>query len=414
MQLIKRAGLAVFGCLVVSGTSLANEFEAPPVQLASQVLQKAATGPGYRVRPDVRSDGFLRIYQLETAQGVEEVVGDGLLKLRLSELRALAALDSLKADQSFLEGLKEAAKRPADFVKSAVQDPLGTTKSTVSGVGRLFGRIGQGVENVVTGNTGSPDELLKAVTGADRSRRELAVALNVDPYTTYAPLSDKLTETASVTTAGKWTVTAITALIPGGIIAQAAGTADSLRTMIIDSTPTELEERAIGALRNAGARSGDISAFVRNPNYTASERVVFAYRLQAMTNVQGRDLLVSRAASAQTRDEAYFQLRKVVLSETYHRTIARFTGFRSVAGYPVAIRADGAAALVAPLDMVAWTEVTSSAFASVHKGMTSQPFPPKSVDFLTTGSVTNLAAQNLASFGWAITAEYPMPEGPVH
>ena len=218
MQLIKRAGLVVFGCLVSSSTSLANEFEAPPVQQASQVLQKAATGPGYRVRSDVRSDGFLRIYQLETAQGVEEVVGDGLLRLRLSELRALAALDSLKADQSFLEGLKEAAKRPADFVKSAVQDPLGTTKSTVSGVGRLFGRIGQGVENVVTGNTGSPDELLKAVTGADRSRRELAVALNVDPYTTYAPLSDKLTETASVTTAGKWTVTAITALIPGGLL----------------------------------------------------------------------------------------------------------------------------------------------------------------------------------------------------
>ncbi|WP_282047166.1 hypothetical protein [Roseibium album] len=394
--------------------SLSEQYETPPEQDPAVVLEGKENGPGYAVLSPVRSDGFLRIYQLQTDQGVEQIEGDGLLKLRLSEIRVLIALESLKNDASFVDGLKQAAMKPVDFVESTVTDPVGTAKSTVSGVGRMFGRLTKGVEAAVSGKGGSPAELAKSITGQARAERELAVELGADPYTFYAPLSKKLNETASVTTAGNWTVTAITALLPGGMIVSAARQADNFRTLIVDSTPAELAERTAGTLRAAGVAEQTISRIAKNPFYTASEKAVIAYQLQAMPTVQDLDLIAAKAADAESRDIAYFQLRRVVLLETYNRTISGLGQIRELNGIPVAIRKDGLAAVVLPLDMVAWTQTVAQTFSSMHEGMAGLPFPPTGVDFLITGDLTPMAAERLTAFGWEITGNYPMPEGSVH
>jgi len=407
------AVLSLLVGLVPPALALTDDFETPPEQDPAVVLEGQHLGAGYEVLTPVRSDGFMRIYEVRTGTGIERIAGDGLLKLRISEIKALSALQSLETNTSFMDGLKEAARRPVDFVESAVGDPAGTVQSTVSGVGRLFGRVSRGVESVVTGQAGSPAEFAKAVTGQDRSRRELAVQLGVDPYTPYAPLAEKLDETASVTTAGKWTVSAITALIPGGMLVGVMSGAENFRTLIIDSTPAELQERTAATLNGAGIDPQSVQAFFQNPHYTPTERVVFAYRLNEMTDVQARTLLVDRAADAQTRDDAYFQLRRIVLTETYHRETAPLSQFKMVAGYPIALRKDGAAVLIAPLDMVSWTETTSAAFVAISEAFQREAFPPTLIDFIITGDITDDAAVRIASLGWGVTSNLPMPDGPV-
>ncbi|MHA7775602.1 hypothetical protein [Roseibium sp. M-1] len=403
-------GVALFA---LPANALTEQYETPPEQDPAALMGADALGPGYAVLAPVRGDGFLRIYQLQTDQGVEQVEGDGLLKLRLHEVRVLVALDSLKNDASFVDGLKQAAMKPVEFVESTVTDPVGTAKSTVSGVGRMFGRLTKGVEAAVSGKGGSPAELAKSITGQAKARRELAVDLGADPYTFYKPLSEKLDETASVTTAGSWTVTAITSLLPGGIIVNSARQADNFRNLIVDSTPSELEERTAATLRNAGISQATLSRLAANPHYTISEKAAIAYQLQAMPGVQSLDDLAAKAADADSRDLAYFQLRRVVLMETYNRTVSPLGDIKLVSGIPVAIRKDGVAALVLPLDHVAWTQTVARTFSALHEGLGQLPFPPTGVDFLITGDLTPMAAERLASFGWNITGDYPMPEGPV-
>jgi|GEM_PF-773991 len=412
------AGLTglIAGILVMSApvSALTGQYETPPEQDPAAVLDGKQLGPGYAVLAPVRSDGFLRIYQLQTDLGVEPVEGDGLLQLRLAEIRALVALDSLKNDASFVDGLKEAAKKPVEFVESTVTDPVGTAKSTVSGVGRMFGRLTKGVEEAVSGKGGSPADIARTITGQAQARRELAVELGVDPYTFYKPLSDKLDETASVTTAGSWTVTAITSLLPGGLIVNTMRTADDFRNLIVDSTPAELEERTAETFRKAGISDPTIARIAASPFYTESEKAAIAYQLQAMPGVQDLDLLVAKAAEAESRDVAYFQLRRVVLIETYNRTVSGLGDIKLVSGVPIAIRRDGLAAIVMPLDMVAWTQTVAQTFSAMHEGLAGLPFPPSGVDFLITGDLTPMAAERIASFGWSITGNYPMPQGPVH
>lgn len=409
------AAALVLGTALCAQTAgaLTEQYETPPEQDPEAILGSEALGPGYAVLAPVRGDGFLRIYQVQTDLGVEQVEGDGLLKLRLHEIRVLVALDSLKNDASFVDGLKQAAMKPVEFVESTVTDPVGTARSTVSGVGRMFGRLTKGVEAAVSGKAGSAADLAKSITGQAQARRELAYDLGADPYTFYRPLSDKLDETASVTTAGNWTVSAITSLLPGGVIVNTARQADNFRNLIVDSTPAELQERTAATFRQAGISEATLSRISANPFYTASEKAVIAYQLQAMPGVRDLDRLVAKAADADSRDIAYFQLRRVVLMETYNRTVSPLGDIRLVSGIPVAIRKDGTAALVLPLDHVAWTQTVAQTFSALHEGLGQLPFPPTGVDFLITGDITPMAAERLASFGWTITGDYPMPKGPV-
>ncbi len=411
------SALALSVCLSVMSVSsvlaLSDTFETAPEQNVGIVLEGKDSGPGYLVRSPVRSDGFMRLYEVQTNLGVEQIAGDGLLKLRLHELTVLAAMAKLDTEQSFLDGLKEAAKRPAGFVESTVKDPVGTAKNTLSGVGRMFGRITTGVEEAVTGEGGSPADLAKAITGQARARRELAVQLSVDPYTTYKPLSDKLDQAASVSAAGQLTVNAVLSLVPGGVVSQAVGAAESFRTSLIDSTRAELEARTAQTLRDDGIPEDVIAKLQQNTFYTPAERAVIAYQVRQFTNVEGLDILVSKAAEAQGRDEAYFQLRRIVLTLYYHENMAGLASIRTVAGFPVSLRRDGTAALIMPLDLVAWTQAAAASFTSINEGLRGLPFPPTSVDFVMTGDITEMAAERLASFGWGITADLPMPKGPV-
>ncbi|MEJ8474973.1 hypothetical protein [Roseibium algae] len=405
----------VFALAPISqGHALSDTFETAPEQNADVVLEGKDAGPGYLVLSPVRSNGFLRQYEVQADPGIERLSGDGLLKLRLHELEVLSALAKLETEKSFLDGLTEAAKRPVGFVESTVTDPVGTAKNTISGVGRVFGRISKGVEEAVSGNAGSPADLAKSITGQAKARRELAVKLNVDPYTTYKPLSDKLDQAANVSTAGSLTVGVVLSLVPGGMISQVASTAESLRTSLIDSTPTELAERTAQTLRDDGISEQVITQLMHNEFYTPTERAVIAYQLRQFTTVEGLELLAAKAASAEGRDVAYFQLRRVVLTQYYNEKISGLASIKDVAGFPVAIRRDGVAAVIMPMDMVAWTESTASTFSSINEGLSGLPFPPTSVDFLMTGDITDMAAERIASFGWGITSNQPMPEGVVY
>lgn len=420
MRLSCRVSSSIISIALLAGLaagpafSLSDQYETPPEQDPAKVLDGKELGPGYAVLSPVRSDGFLRIYELQDDNGTERVEGDGLLKLRLSEIKAYIALEGLKKDASFVSGLTQAAQKPVQFVESTISDPVGTAKNTVSGVGRMFSRIGKGVEAAVSGEGGSPAEFAAAITGQAKARRELAVEMGVDPYTFDKTLSAKLDEAASVTTAGSWTVNAITALLPGGMIVGATRAADDFRNLITDSTETELKERTAQTFRTAGISEQNISALSANALYTVSEKAIIAYRLAAMPSVKNLDLIVEKAAAATSRDLAYFQLRRIVILETYNRTISGLGQIRAVSNVPVAIRRDGLAAIVMPLDMVAWTQTAAQTFTKVHEGLGQLPFPPSGVDFLITGDLTPMAAERITALGWQITGSFPMPEGPVH
>ena len=95
----RKAVSAFFFSLAIPHAALA--FEAPPTAPAEAVLGAEATGPNYRIDPDVRSDGLLRLFVLRTRYGAFDVDGEDLMRERIRELQALRKLQAMSSRTSF-------------------------------------------------------------------------------------------------------------------------------------------------------------------------------------------------------------------------------------------------------------------------------------------------------------------------
>ncbi len=81
---------------------------AAPSFNAAQIAGIKRVDDNYTIRNPVKSDGILRIYVLATPYGDITVQGDEMLRMRINELKALAALEKVSNSESFGKALAEA------------------------------------------------------------------------------------------------------------------------------------------------------------------------------------------------------------------------------------------------------------------------------------------------------------------
>src|SRR5690242_17820841 len=111
-----RRVLASLGLLLtLPGVSAAQQVEQPPSFNAAQISGIKRVGENYTIRNPVKSDGILRIYVLATPYGDITVQGDEMLRMRVNELKALAALEKVSTSESFGKALAEAGLGPIKF-----------------------------------------------------------------------------------------------------------------------------------------------------------------------------------------------------------------------------------------------------------------------------------------------------------
>ncbi len=90
----------------------AQTVEQPPSFNAAQIPGIKRVDDNYTIRNPVKSDGILRIYVLATPYGDITVQGDEMLRMRINELKALAALEKVSNSESFGKALAEAGLSP--------------------------------------------------------------------------------------------------------------------------------------------------------------------------------------------------------------------------------------------------------------------------------------------------------------
>ena len=383
--------------LLFANMAMASEFEAPRTHAPSELLADRATGANYQVADPVHSDGFLRIYALETPYGQYRVEGDFFLAMRLKELAAISALESAEDTETFQTSLKQALKGPVDLVGDAIDDPGATVERTVSGVGRLFGRAASAVRNRGKSNENVAESLL----GISRAKREIAVGLGVDPYTDFAPLADRLEKAAQVSAAGSLTVKGLFALIPGtaGLAVSTASAADGFQDLLRDRTATELREINRAKLVRAVGEAPVIDLFLDNPKYTPADQTVVAdalFKLRSVKNVGG---FLTRMTNVSERSLAVFMRERARLLASYHEQQAALAEIVVLDGFPLSLTGDGTLVGMYPIDDLAWTERTAGIVSLITDG-TARDFPDVDKAFLVTGEASPLARDNMEALGW--------------
>ena len=392
------AWLGAMALLALSAASArAQQYERPPNYSPAAALGAAARGGNYVVSSPVVSDGALRHYTVRSSYGEFKTIGDQLMRARIRELNALETLDKTNGVQKFGEAAVKAGLGPVVFAGNLIAHPVDTTQSTVAGVGQFINGVGSGLNNMGK----SRDDAIASVSGASKQKRELAAQLGVDPYTDFQPLSNKLDQLAGAAAVGNLAVSGAFILTPGavGLAASNASTASTLNGMVKDYSSAQLMDMNRAKLGQLGVDSETADQLFANQNYTPLDVTAMTDALARMGPVQNLNAMVARAASADSRDSAYFIRRRSELTAAYQErnpTIVSIVRTGDLM-YPVCLTRDGGAVGVYPIDILSWTPETA---ANLKAMATEATAGPKSL--VITGTATPLAKKNLAALGWSL------------
>jgi hypothetical protein len=389
----RKAVSAILFSLAIPHAALA--FEAPPTVRAEAVLGDEATGPNYRIDPDVRSDGLLRLFVLRTRYGAFDVDGEDLMRERIRELQALRKLQAMSESDVFLKSAGKAAQAPLVFGQDLIKDPKATLEKSISGVGNMFGRIGAAIDN----RQANRDNVATSLLGIDAARRALAVELGVDPYTDFEPLASKLNDIATASALGGLSIRAALAAIPGGAgkAVSSTSTVETIRGTLLEKTSAQIVGEVKATLARLRVPPGVASRFVENRRYTPADLLITARALAAL-RAENTRLFIARAVNAETREEAVFQRHRAELLARHAKTYG-IGAFVDVGGFPLNRLNNGRMIALFPFDEVSWTERVAGMFQYVAGAAPHEHGQPLLV---TTGELTPMAAEGVRELGWTV------------
>jgi hypothetical protein len=375
------------------------EVQKTPIMLkANEMVPKDVfAGPNYQIAPDVQNDGFINTYRLTTDFGPLKIESTSLLLERTNELKALSHMEAVAQTDTFAEALKKGATAPLRTAKGLVTEPVETVSGIASGIGNWFQDIG----NAITSDDPHQEGALSAAVGYAPAKRKFAYEYGINPYTRYEPVQEKLTKMARAAVVGGLTPKVAFSLIkkPVGTVLQVTGTADTMRQLVRDKSPAELDDINAAKLKAMGVSDSLIKDFLKNPYYDPQEETLLVGELEAMANVNGRENFIKMAAVAPDYMIARFLRIRAQMMSAYNKKVAPAERIIGVQGVPLLQRKDGVIVVLVPLDYVAWTQ---KLWLKESKGSETLKKLPGFIgqEVWITGSFDPVARKALEIQGW--------------
>ena len=101
------------------------------------------TGSNYTIHPTARSDGIMRIFEVETSYGQFQFDGVEFTRMRLQELNAVAALEKMSQSEAWAKSFGRAVVAPVKLGVDFVINPVDAFGRSMSGISNMFDRAGR-------------------------------------------------------------------------------------------------------------------------------------------------------------------------------------------------------------------------------------------------------------------------------
>jgi hypothetical protein len=386
-----------------------GQYETPPtVNVADLIPATPLSGPGYTVQPQAPTNGAMGQYTIVADASVFR--GDAgtyyiesldMLKIRLSEIPAIAQLENISETGVFASALASSAERPVTDAANMVIHPMDTVTGLPSGVGEFFGRVSAGATQIYSSATSAPGSGAAAgeagnatltALGYDQVRRDLARKLHVDPYTSDPILTKKLNKVAWVMFSARMTVDTAMMAVPGSMIITSVEFTDDL---VYQTPKADLILLVQKKLKNMGLSPSEIAGFTGNTAIPLSLQVTAVKNLEALGNIPGRRAAAVAIGNVMTEYQARFLVTSLHMLNQWSQQHAPITRIEAP-GPLVARDQNGATILPAPVDYLSWTPRIAG-FATDPQLMTHRHRV-----LWITGKMTPLARQQLAASGWSV------------
>jgi hypothetical protein len=344
--------------LLLPLTLLAQDFEEPPVLSAAAILNPAyADG----VRDPVSTYAGRNGYMIDSDYGTFEADGNTMLVRRVGEIAAITKLRQVSRSDEYKQALLAAAESPIGVAKGLIEHPVSTVTGVPKGLWKVLNRAGQGIKERADGRERSEYEDSNAaqLIGFSKAKRDVALKLGVDPYSSNEALQRELNGVSWAAYAGKLTFTLATAPIGGGagMALTAVGVTDTFDQAIRDQSPADLRLSNLKRLLTMGVTRADADAFLNNPAFSPSVQTALVLHLEALKGVENRSSFIRIATdqSVAEADALFFSATARILAQLHAngRTLARLEKLDLL---PIAIGEDGNAIIALEWDYVAWTQ----------------------------------------------------------
>jgi len=228
------------------------------------------------------------------------------------------------------------------------------------------------------------------------------VDLDVDPYTDFPPLAQKLKEMAGVMASGGLPIKAGLSFVPGGIgiAISSVATVSDARDTLRSKTAAQVIAETRATLLGLGIPDENISRLVENRNYTPADLLIMALALKKL-NAENTTAFVDHVAGAGTRNVAFYHRRRAQILAARSNELGGIVSFVTFGGQPINITRNGNVVAAFTVDDIAWTDVQQRTFIAATAEI--QRMKPGTTPVLaTTGAVTPMAAAEIGQRGWKI------------
>lgn len=356
-------------------------------------------GPQFSVDPTVRNDGYMNVYTLHSAYGDFTVVSTNLLKQRIRELAAIEAIDKIDLSKEFGDSVVEGGQKMIEGAKKIVTRPDEVVTGVFSGIATAFQRA---EENLVESNRSqTEDGAAKNLIGFSKAKREYAVELGVDPYSTNQALQERLEKLSWAGYTGGLTFGLATAVVPGaaGIAVTSVRYGELIQEIDLTKAPADLRRENREKLLAMGVGESAARVFINNTFFSPSGQSFLVAALDKCRGVADRQAFVEFAATTDSMDLAYFRQRMAAMYYTYHAEHG-LAGFFAVDRFIAARTRAGEMLVCFPLDYGMWTSATATVMRYFDSIAADKNLKRKIL--MVEGRLSPAARKELSAMGWTV------------
>jgi len=401
---MKFIGLLLALALPLSAQDQTPAFETPPILSAAAILQPAyLQGPHFQVTDPVPTAVGENEFTITSDFGVFQANGNDMLMRRVAEINAIAALQSMSATKEFATAAQNAAASPLVAAKNLVTNPIGTLSGVPQGVWKFLNQAGQSVKEISEGrkSDAAQGNIATNALGYSKVKRDIALQLGVDPYSTNPVFQQALDKVAWPAFAGGFSVRlGIAAVSAGigtaGVAISATNMTGNLNNMLRDNSPTDLRLMNLKILLGLGVSRPNADAFLNNNTISPTTQTILVDALSQLTSATGADGFIRLAAtSACEADGMFFQQSAQLMAIiNARRPVILITDLN---GLPICQVQGGAVIVPLSWDYVVWTPATER-FVRALKAA-NFAVPPTEYAAVITGVFSPLSAQELTARG---------------
>jgi len=410
--------VAAVHLLGLSGFAAGNSsYEIPQERTAADILPaELLKGEHHSVDDRVRSDGYLNYYTITSDYGEFEAVSTATLRIRISEINALAELDELSKTEVFIKAAADAGVGQLKSIKQFATHPVDTVVGIPSGIGRMFKRFsrqaGEAVDSTkefVAGDEDDSDQterekeddsnaavdLTESFFGVSGAERGWAQKLGTGPYSTNETLRAASKAVAWAERLARFGIgfAGIPAIPGADIIGE-------VNQAVWSKDPYELQDLNRARLVATGADEELIEQYLDNIRLSPSQQTLLTAAIAELADVEGRAGILMQALNAKADAEVRFFVRSVALLAWYHHNQSPFVSVITDAALPAGTTDDGKLVLLFATDHIYWTEGVAQA-AGIFTALGGDA-STDSRELWFLGTTSERCGHELAALGWEV------------